>query len=260
MKDIIGDKIKKYEKVITSIKLDDTKPIIIRLDGNNFSTFTRNLNKPYDFRFSELMQEVAKFALQETGFDVCFTQSDEISLVYIPKENNSQIYHDGKLYKILSKLASKVSVRFNTLLPKYLPAKVDDEPIFDCRIFNVPDINLAFETIKWRFKDARRNSILSLGYWTLGHNKIVNKKGKEILELLLENNIDWYSYPIEYKYGSFFKRDVVKNKLTEEELKDLPLKHNAHKNPEMEFERTIIQKYNFDNIKEVREFILNNLN
>ena len=258
MKDIIGDKIKQYEKVITSIKLDSTFPIVIRLDGNNFSTFTRNLTKPYDIRFSELMQEVSKFALQETGFDIAYVQSDEISLVYIPKETNSQIYHDGKLYKILSKLASKVSVRFNIRLSKYLPDKQNDEPIFDCRIFNLPDNNLAFETIKWRFKDARRNSILSLGYWTLGHNKVVNKKGKEILELLLENNVDWHSYPIEYKYGTFFKRIKTKNKLSEEELNNLPEKHHARLNPELEFERTIIQKYNFDNIKEVREFILNN--
>jgi tRNA(His) 5'-end guanylyltransferase len=280
MKDIIGDKIKKYEKVITSIKLDDTKPIIIRLDGNNFSTFTKNLTKPFDKNFSLLMEEISKFALLETGADFSYSQSDELTLIYFPRkskqtffnklisffnktkknENKSQFYHDGKLYKILSKLASKVSVRFNSLLPKYLPNKVGTEPIFDCRIFNVPNNDLVFGTIKWRFRDARRNSILNASYWTLGHNQIANKNTGEMLSLLLDNGIDWETYPVEFKYGTFFKRELVKNKLTEEELKTLPLKHNARKNPEMEFERTIIQKYNFDNIKEVREFILNNLN
>lgn len=283
MKDIIGDKIKKYEKIITSLKLDDTSPIIIRLDGNHFSAFTKSLTKPFDKNFSIIMEEVSKYALLEVGADLVYTQSDEITLVYFPRKkkltliqkllsffpkyetdcdggnanSHSQFYHNGKLYKILSKLASKVSVRFNTLLPKYLPNKIGTEPIFDCRIFNVPNNKLVFETIKWRFRDARRNSILNLAYWTQGHNQVVNKNTSEMLEFLLTKGIDWETYPIEFKYGSFFKRELVKNKLTEEELKDLPEKHNVRKNPDMEFERYVIKKYNFDNVTDVYDFINN---
>jgi len=256
MKDKIGDKIKQYEKTITGIKLDSTIPIIIRLDGNNFSQFTKSLNKPFDIKFNELMQEVTKFALKETGYTFAYTQSDEITLVYIPKHNlNSSTYHDGKVYKILSKLSSKVSVYFNKLLPVYLPTKINESPIFDCRIFNVPNMDIVYEVLLWRFKDARRNSILNMGYWKLSHKQIINKNTSEVIELLKSNNFYWDNEPIEFKYGTFFKSETIKSKLSIEELNILPEKHNAHKNPELEFERNIINKTLIDNFENLKKII-----
>ena len=247
---------KQYEQVFTSIKLDVTVPIIIRLDGNCFSSFTYNLNKPFDVNFSELMQECTKFALKETGGDFAYTQSDEISIIILPKLNKtSQVYHDGKFYKILSKLSSKVSVYFNKLIPNYLSSKIDDSPTFDCRAFNVPDLEMVFENLKDRFKDCRRNSISNAGYWLLGHSKTKNKNGKQILELLENNNINWFDYSNDFKYGCYFKRCKIIRTLTEEELKDLPKKHQARLNPNIEFERTIIQKYNLTSLKQIKDFL-----
>jgi len=155
MKDDLGNRIKGYDSEITSLKLDPTLPVICRLDGNNFSGFTKDLEKPYYEPFSDLMYEVALFTAKEVGASISYTQSDEITLIW-KQGINSEMYHDGKIFKILSKLASKVSVRFNKLLPKYLPSKVEFEPIFDCRIFNVPSDIEAFNSLLWRVIDCKK--------------------------------------------------------------------------------------------------------
>ena len=124
---------KGYEAQCTSIQLDNTLPVVCRLDGSLFSKFTKDMEKPYDVNFNKIMSEVTLYAMKLTNANIAYTQSDEISLIWENKEE-SQSYYNGKIYKILSILSSKVSVRFNKLLPKYLPNKVDLEPVFDCRV------------------------------------------------------------------------------------------------------------------------------
>ena len=43
----VGERMKKYEKEFEN-QLDNTKPIIIRLDGHKFSTFMKPFEKPFD--------------------------------------------------------------------------------------------------------------------------------------------------------------------------------------------------------------------
>jgi len=45
----LGTRMKEYEAV-TNIKIDPTKPYIIRLDGHKFSSFTGPFKKPADIR------------------------------------------------------------------------------------------------------------------------------------------------------------------------------------------------------------------
>jgi hypothetical protein len=55
---------------------------IIRLDGNAFSRYTSKLEKPFDMRFIEDMNETAKHLCQGIqGTQFAFVQSDEISLL-----------------------------------------------------------------------------------------------------------------------------------------------------------------------------------
>ncbi len=41
---------KDYETKVSSQKIDESQPFIIRLDGHKFSTFTKPFIKPYDVR------------------------------------------------------------------------------------------------------------------------------------------------------------------------------------------------------------------
>lgn len=44
----LGDRMKEYYENITRNKLTRRTPVIIRLDGKAFHTFTRGFDKPFD--------------------------------------------------------------------------------------------------------------------------------------------------------------------------------------------------------------------
>ncbi len=58
-KDNLGDRMKKYEKC-SQVNLMDKVPVVIRLDGAHFHTFTRGLNTPFDIEFQEVMRKTMK--------------------------------------------------------------------------------------------------------------------------------------------------------------------------------------------------------
>ena len=69
------------EKNFSPAVMIPTLPVIIRLDGNNFSKWTKGLEKPFDKKLTQLMTETTQFLVQETNAVVGYTQSDEITLV-----------------------------------------------------------------------------------------------------------------------------------------------------------------------------------
>ena len=97
-----------------------TLPVIIRLDGNNFSKWTQNLTKPFDEDLNKLMVETTKFLVKETNAVIGYTQSDEITLILYNPSRKGYLYHGGRKQKILSKLTSKCTIFFNDNRPKYL--------------------------------------------------------------------------------------------------------------------------------------------
>lgn len=48
MKDALGDRMKAYESREADRRLIPTIPVCARIDGRNFSAFTRGMAKPYD--------------------------------------------------------------------------------------------------------------------------------------------------------------------------------------------------------------------
>lgn len=58
--DALGDRMKKYEYV-TRTHLINRMPVIIRLDGKAFHTFTRGFKRPFDDVLIESMQETTKY-------------------------------------------------------------------------------------------------------------------------------------------------------------------------------------------------------
>ena len=51
IKDALGDRMKTYYEEVTKTKLTRRTPVIIRLDGCHFHTFTRGFRKPFDDDF-----------------------------------------------------------------------------------------------------------------------------------------------------------------------------------------------------------------
>jgi len=57
--DDFGNRMKAYEAVETGRRLDVTMPIYARIDGRAFSSFTRGMDRPFDFRMLSAMVATA---------------------------------------------------------------------------------------------------------------------------------------------------------------------------------------------------------
>jgi tRNA(His) 5'-end guanylyltransferase len=241
--DGLGDRMKFYEKYFGSnlTYAMPQCPLVIRLDGRAFHTFTKGLERPFDRGLSDLMDMTTKHLVEESNACLGYTQSDEITLILHAEEHHSQLYLDGKIDKLNSLLASSASVYFNWQLSSYVPGKSNTHPQFDCRCFSVPNKSEAVNALIWREKDAVRNSIQMLGQANFSHATLQGKSCDEIQEMLFqEKGINWNDTRSRDKRGGYFQVETVTKKLSPEELEDLPPLHEARKNPEAVFTRKIV--------------------
>lgn len=233
MEDDFGDRMKGYEGAEAMRKLMPLLPIMVRLDGRAFHTFTRGMARPYDHEFHGLMCETTMHLVKETNAVLGYTQSDEISLVILP-QGKAEPYFGGRIQKICSILAASCSVKFNWELSRVYPDLGDKFPIFDARVWNVPTLQEAANTILWREQDAAKNSISSAANAYFSHKSLHGLDSKQKQEKLFqEKGINWNDYPDGCKHGYFIKRVVTSKPFTTEELASLPPKHEAHKNPNL---------------------------
>ena len=176
--------------------------MVARLDGRSFTRLTKEVcqfESPFDERFRDLMVATAE-SLMNCGFRViyAYTESDEISLLFDPDE---QLF-GRKLRKYNSTLAGEASAQFSIKLGK--PAT------FDCRISQLPNLELVVDYFRWRNEDAARNALNSWCYWTLrkqGQNEQEATKGLLGLsvgqknELLFQYGINFNDLPNWQKRG-----------------------------------------------------------
>lgn len=236
----LGDRMKFYETRFTQEKFTPLNPIIARLDGRAFHNFTRGLQRPFDKRLSDLMIETTKYLVEQSYARCGYTQSDEISLVWLAEEFESEIFFAGKLQKMNSILASMATAFFNKNLEKFLPEKVNLMPIFDCRVFQVPNEKEAVNCFIWREQDATRNSIQSAARSIYSHNECNKKNASMLQEMLFKKGVNWNDYPSFFKRGTYIRRHKTTKPCTIQEISELHPQHDARKNPNLEVQRTLI--------------------
>lgn len=230
----LGDRMKAYE-CETNMRLDPTKPWIVRLDGHKFSKFTKSFTRPYDVRIHEAMLETAKELLKHFNPVAVFTCSDEITLVFPatvpqpgeeiepvePKKGDPQndMPFGGKIQKISSLLAGFATAQFAAALkaatydaekePKLTEHVKTSLPYFDARAHNVPTNAEAFNNVYWRARyDYRRNSIAGLAQHHFAHKELQGlSTTQQLAKLLGEKSIDWNDCPAWYKFGTLVKRE-----------------------------------------------------
>src|SRR5688572_6333212 len=162
-------------------------PLLARLDGRAFHTFTRDLQRPYEPGMSRSMVETARFLVQETTAAVGYTQSDEITLAWFePSQSPSEYAFDGRFQKLASVLAGMASSRFCQLIAKELPAKVDEVPHFDCRVWQVPTLADAADVLIWREDDATKNSITMAAGAYYNDRELHGKNSSQKQEMLFQ--------------------------------------------------------------------------
>lgn len=93
------------------------------------------------------------------------------------------------------------------------------------------------------------------------HKQLQNLNGNEMQnKMLLEKNVNWDDLESKYKRGTYIKRNKVNKPFSKEELDSLPPMHNAHKNPNLIIERTVIEEIEypiFSKIKNKVDVIFN---
>lgn len=241
MSDEFGDRMKMYEG-LSQKEFLPLAPIVARIDGRSFSTFTRDLDRPFCRSLHNLMVSTTRHLVEETGALIGYTQSDEISLVFWQRDFNTQIWFGGKIQKMVSQLAAQATGAFNSKLAVYLPTKVDDRgwsfPSFDARAWSVPNQTEATNAILWREQDATKNSVSQACRAHFSHKEMEGKGRSDQMDLLMSKGINWNDYEPWCKRGTYVRRIKTYRPYSSGELEALPPKHQARQNPNLVIERT----------------------
>lgn len=219
-------RMKGYEKVMDQ-KLIKRSPVIIRLDGRSFHTFTRGFRKPFDDILIDTMQQTALYMCQNVQNCVlAYTQSDEISLLLIDYKNlDTQPWFDNRIQKIVSTSAALASDKFKEAfknnIEKFGYENIPDWDMggtnewltdqqhrdldyiqklynaidkkykgFDSRCFNLSKDEVA-NYFFWRQQDCIRNSLQMVAQSNFSQAELQNKNTAAIKKMLLEKHIDW---------------------------------------------------------------------
>lgn len=239
MKDSFGDRMKEYERMETGRRFLPLLPIYARIDGRSFSAFTRDMERPYDRRMSETMQETTRWLVQETGAIMGYTQSDEISLAWYSDNLTTKIFFDGKIFKMTSILAAMTTARFLLLAQKIWPDKCDKTPpMFDARVFQLPSKVECANAFLWREKDATKNAISMAARAIFSHKQLHGKSGRQMVAMMAEKDVDFATYPAFFTRGTFFQRRRELRQLSPEERERIP---EAHR-PDGPIQRVVVKQ------------------
>ena len=228
-KTTLGDRMKNNYENITRYYLTRRMPVIIRVDGRSFHTFTKGFKKPFDDVLVKTMQDTMKYLCENVqGCVLGYTQSDEISLVLTDyAELTTDAWFGNNLQKMCSVSASMATLTFNKAfndnIVKYIDSNLDADcgvtkdlaeytkilinarnkgAMFDSRVFTIPKEEVCNYFI-WRQQDSTRNSIQSVGQANFSQRELNGKSCNDIQDMLMmQKNINWNNYATTLKRGS----------------------------------------------------------
>jgi len=233
MKDKLGSRMKENYEKRSKTFLMRRNPVIIRLDGKAFHTFTKGMRRPFDNLLIKTMQETTKYLCENIqGCKFGYTQSDEITLVLTDYDKlNTDAWFDYGVQKMVSVSASMATLAFNRIFrentkeyiffkgknedtEKYINVLESkfDKAIFDSRAFSIPKEEVC-NCLIWRQQDATKNSISMLAQSYFSHKELHKKNGSDKQDMLMDkHNINWNNLSTVKKRGSSIKkRKIEKN-------------------------------------------------
>jgi tRNA(His) 5'-end guanylyltransferase len=225
-KDSLGDRMKEFYENRSKLYLPRRVPVIIRLDGKAFHTFTKGLKKPYDEIFHNAMNATTKYLCENIqGCKLGYTQSDEITLLLTDYDTlTTDAWFGYSVQKMCSVAASMATMAFNKFFAyeyEELNRMVsvwespDDDvdymytvydkmvkgALFDARCFSIPKEEVT-NCFIWRQQDATRNAVQMLGQCNFSHKALHGKSCNDIQDMLmLEKGINFNDMPTEFKRG-----------------------------------------------------------
>lgn len=237
MSDALGNRMKLYESTEAGRRLLPLLPVIARIDGRAFHSFTRGMRRPFDPDFTTAMVETTQHLVEETNACMGYTQSDEITLAWHSTDIKSQIWFDGRIHKMVSLLAAHATLHFYLAVSRLLPDYASRLPTFDARVWSVPTRTEGANAFLWREWDATKNSISMAASTYYSDSELHGLDGSAKQQLLFRKGVNWNDYPACFKRGTYIQRRPVLHRFTAEELMNLPPKHAAHSSPGLQIER-----------------------
>lgn len=216
-KSSLGDRMKRYE-MVPRIHLTPRMPMIIRLDGKAFHTYTRGFDKPWDLNMRNAMTATAKALMDEVqGAKIAYIQSDEISILVNDYEKfNTSSWFDKEVQKIVSVSASIATAHFNKYMRVVFSGQRTWNKIatFDSRCFILGREEVC-NYFTWRQQDAVRNSISGLAQSKFSHKQLHKKNQSQMQEMLFqEHEINWNNYDTWKKRGWCVTRKTIEKEGT----------------------------------------------
>lgn len=239
--DELGKRMIEFYEQIPKTKLMRKIPVIIRIDGKAFHTFTKGFERPFDEILIKTMQKTTKYLCENIqGCVLGYTQSDEISLILVDYQRfETSAWFDYEVQKMCSIAASMATMAFNKffsenyreycadvngsitrsdfnsveayqLIRAYTKA-LEKGAMFEAGIFNIPKEEVT-NCIYRRQLDASRNSVQMVGQAHFSHKELHGKSCYKIQDMLMERKgINWNDYP------TYQKRGTCVIKVTEEQ-------------------------------------------
>jgi tRNA(His) guanylyltransferase len=206
MADPIGDRMKAYEKAARAT-LPRRMPVIVRVDGKAFHTYTRGCARPFDEALMGAMDAVGVALCEEMqGAALAFVQSDEISvLLHNYRRLDTDAWFDNQVQKIASVSASIAAATMTCMSPSIFGATRPAH--FDARVFVLPEAEVC-NYFLWRQQDATRNSIQTLAQSLYSQRELHGKNSSVLQEMIFQNGINWNDLPVRQKRGRCVVRNV----------------------------------------------------
>lgn len=272
-KDSLGDRMKEFYENRSKLYLPRRVPVIIRLDGKAFHSFTKGFKRPYDEVFHKAMNRTLQYLCENIqGCKLGYTQSDEITLLLTDYDTiTTDAWFGYGMQKVCSVAASMATLKFNqafrTAVNEETSGKEVDEyavtlfkardkgAMFDARCFSIPkeDVTNCFI---WRQQDATRNAIQMLGQCNFSHKELQGKSCNDIQDMLMtQKGINFNDMPVEFKRGvccyKVTREATCINNKTQEETPCIRSEWVLDKEiPIFTQDRTYIDKFVFTNNEE----------
>lgn len=213
----LGDRMKRFESVSKNSLMCKT-PVIIRVDGKAFHTYTRNplfkLEQPYSYVLKNCFERTVTRVISEMqGCRLVYLQSDEASFLLTDWEKfTTNPWFNYSVQKLCSITASMFTYYFNESVKIMWEMQKESHPeivhsellpaLFDARAFNLPHHEVVNYFI-WRQQDATRNSINMLGQYYFSHKELMGKNTSNVQDMLMaKHDVNWNNTPTMFKRGS----------------------------------------------------------
>jgi tRNA(His) 5'-end guanylyltransferase len=185
----LGDRMKESYELRQRHYLTARTPVIVRVDGRAFHTYTKGFVRPFDNQLMSTMVNAATDLFEDMqGCKLAYIQSDEASFVLTDYDNlDTQGWFNYNQSKIESISAAQMTMAFNrrmTLFGRQATA------VFDARAHNIPRDEVA-NYFLWRTQDWHRNSMSMFAQHRFSHKDLHGKSISDMHEMLHLAGLNW---------------------------------------------------------------------